>query len=74
MGGTEISSSSSGDDGGRSGYDVTRMATKAMLAKAAFFAAFGIMMVRIFFRRFRPNPYPSFCQTWSPKDAKGTKA
>lgn len=48
MGGNEgPKPSSGGDDGGRSGYDVTRVATNSTLAKAAFFVAFGIMMVRI---------------------------
>ncbi|KAK8031219.1 hypothetical protein PG990_000953 [Apiospora arundinis] len=57
MGGTEISSSNSGDDGGRSGYDVTCMATKAMLAKAAFFVAFGIMMGTVAsFTLYIPDP------------------
>ncbi|KAK8066131.1 hypothetical protein PG997_012878 [Apiospora hydei] len=44
MGGTEGTTSSSGDDGGRSGYDVTRAATVGASTKFEFFVAFGIMM------------------------------
>ncbi|KAK8034819.1 hypothetical protein PG993_009814 [Apiospora rasikravindrae] len=44
MGGTEGTASGSDDDGGRSGYDVTRTATMNASTKFEFFAAFGIMM------------------------------
>ncbi|KAK8100544.1 uncharacterized protein PG998_008059 [Apiospora kogelbergensis] len=54
MGGNEgPKPSSGGDDGGRSGYDVTRVATNSTLAKAAFFVAFGIMMIFMII----PAPY-----------------
>ncbi|KAK8136707.1 hypothetical protein PG984_004647 [Apiospora sp. TS-2023a] len=45
MGGSESSNSGSGDDGGRSGYDVTRTASIITFTKVEFFLAFGIMML-----------------------------
>lgn len=55
MGGSEGSNSGSGDDGGRSGYDVTRTDPIITFTKVEFFMAFGIIMVRCLF-----IPFPAF--------------
>ncbi|KAK7953560.1 hypothetical protein PG996_014452 [Apiospora saccharicola] len=45
MGGSESSNSGSGDDGGRSGYDVTRTASIVTFTKVELFLVFGIMLI-----------------------------